>query len=275
MLKQRIITALILAPIAIGGIFFLPPNGFAVFIGAILAIAAWEWGNLSGFEGQPMRVGYALVIAALIAWVTWAPALAALWLAVVFWAMVLFLVKAYPTGTQLWQAPMVRLAMGVPVLVGAYVGLHHLRTADVVLGRLDSNLVLILYSFAIVWAADIGAYFSGRAWGKRKLAPQVSPGKSWAGVYGGLVSVLLLSLLVGWWIEVQARDLLVLVIVTQITAVVSVYGDLFESMLKRHRGIKDSSALLPGHGGVLDRVDSLTAAVPVFAFCASLAGWLH
>jgi len=164
--------------------------------------------------------------------------------------------------------------MGVAVLAGAWLALNHLRVGHLQLGDASSNLLLILYTFLVVWAADIGAYFAGRALGKRKLAPAVSPGKTLAGVWGGLVAVALLAAAVGLWLELPRMVLFQFLLVSLITAVASVFGDLFESMLKRHRGIKDSSQLLPGHGGLLDRLDSLVIAIPVLALCFTALGWL-
>jgi len=117
----------------------------------------------------------------------------------------------------------------------------------------------------LVWCADIGAYFVGRHWGKRKLAPHVSPGKSWEGVYGGLAATTILAILFALWLPLGLVGGITLILITAVVTLASVLGDLLESMLKRHRNIKDSSQLLPGHGGVLDRIDSLTAAIPLFA----------
>jgi len=273
-LKQRIITALILAPIVIGGLFFLPPAGFDIFTGCIISIGAWEWARMSGWQGQPARIAYALLIAVVLYLVRGLPGLTVLMLAAVWWLLALFLVASYPGGTRFWHPSPIRAAMGVAVLVPAWVGLVHLRSGTVELGRMDNNLLLILYNFCIVWAADIGAYFAGRRFGHRKLAPRVSPGKSWAGVYGGLASVLLLGLLVAFWARCSPAQTFGLVAISLVTALVSVLGDLLESMLKRYSGLKDSSQLLPGHGGIMDRIDSLTVAIPVFALCMTLAGWL-
>jgi phosphatidate cytidylyltransferase len=129
---------------------------------------------------------------------------------------------------------------------------------------------LILLIVAVVASADIGGYFTGRAWGKHKLKPAVSPGKTWEGFAGGVAANILLALVL--W-QVTGSNLVILLAIILPTSLVSVLGDLLESMVKRHRGIKDSGALLPGHGGVLDRVDSLTAAAPVFALALLASGW--
>ncbi|WP_309045631.1 phosphatidate cytidylyltransferase [Marinobacter sediminicola] len=274
MLKTRIITALILAPIAIGGIFFLPPLGFALFMAAIITLGAWEWANMSGFEQQPMRIGYAAFIAAILYGLFDVSAVPVLWLALLWWVVCFLLVRNYPAGSGWWGSRPVRALMGVLVLVPAWVGLNHLRAAGFQFGNTDNNLLVILYVFCVVWVADIGAYFAGRAFGKAKLAPRVSPGKSWAGVYGGLVAVTVLALAASSLASASMIETMMLIAATLVTGLVSVLGDLLESMLKRFRGIKDSSALLPGHGGILDRIDSLTAAAPVFALIITQLGWL-
>jgi len=136
----------------------------------------------------------------------------------------------------------------------------------------EANL-LILAVMVLVWGADIGAYFFGRRFGRRKLAPQVSPGKSWEGVFGGLFVTLVLCAVVGVYRDWSISHLLLALLGTALVVMISVVGDLTESMFKRQAGIKDSSNLLPGHGGVLDRIDSLTAAIPVFAALLWLSGW--
>jgi phosphatidate cytidylyltransferase len=273
-LKTRIITALILAPIAIGGIFFLPPLGFALFTGAIITIGAWEWANMSGITGQAGRVGFALAVAAILFGLLDVPAVAVLWLALLWWVVCFLLVRSYPEGSGRWGSATGRAVMGLFVLVPAWIGLNHLRTGGFEFGDSTNNLLLILYVFCIVWVADIGAYFAGRAFGKAKLAPRVSPGKSWAGVWGGLAAVAAFALLIGALAGADSSDIALLVLASLMTGAISVVGDLMESMLKRFRGIKDSSQLLPGHGGIMDRIDSLTAAIPVFALIITQLGWL-
>lgn len=274
MLKTRILTALVLAPIAIGGIFFLPPLGFALFTGAIITVGAWEWANMAGVGSGAGRVVYALITAAILFALLNVPFEVVLWLALVWWLVCFLLVRSYPAGSERWGSLPVRAAMGLLVLVPAWVGLNHMRTGGFQFGDSSSNLLLILYVFCVVWVADIGAYFAGRAFGKAKLAPRVSPGKSWAGVWGGLLAVGLFALLIGFLASAGLSEIFLLVIASLATGLVSVLGDLFESMLKRYRGIKDSSQLLPGHGGIMDRIDSLTAAIPVFALIVTKLGWL-
>ena len=273
-LKTRIITALILAPIAIGGIFFLPPMGFALFTAAIITLGAWEWANMSGLENQPGRIGYAAVIAVILYSLLDVSAVAVLWLALLWWIVCFVLVRSYPAGSERWGSVPVRALMGVLVLVPAWVGLNHLRAGGFQFGDTDNNLLVILYVFCVVWVADIGAYFAGRAFGKAKLAPRVSPGKSWAGVWGGLAAVGVFAIVASTLVSASTAETMLLVAASLITGLVSVLGDLLESMLKRFRGIKDSSRLLPGHGGIMDRIDSLTAAAPVFALIITQLGWL-
>ncbi|MGM0451081.1 MAG: phosphatidate cytidylyltransferase [Pseudomonadota bacterium] len=274
MLKQRVITAVILAPIVVGGLFLLPPTGFAIFTGALLAIAGWEWANLSGFEDGVSRWGVALALVVVMALFQALPVVPLLLVLAAFWLLVAVMVAAYPGAVRLWEPRPMRLLLGIVALVGAWLALNHLRGGELALGHTRSNLLLILYTFLVVWAADIGAYFAGRAFGRRKLAPAVSPGKTWAGVWGGLAVVAGLALVVAWWLDLAGIAVIQFVLVSLLTALASVLGDLFESMLKRHRGIKDSSQLLPGHGGILDRIDSLVVAIPVLASCFTLLGWL-
>jgi len=158
------------------------------------------------------------------------------------------------------------LLIGLLVLLPAWQGL-------VLLKHWPLGNWLILSVMVLVWAADIGAYFSGRAFGKRKLAPQVSPGKSWEGVYGGLAVSLVITLVVGISRDWGVGQILLGLLGAALVVMASVIGDLTESMFKRRSGIKDSSNLLPGHGGVLDRIDSLTAAIPLFAVLLWAAEW--
>jgi phosphatidate cytidylyltransferase len=260
MLKQRIITALILLPIALGGFFLLEGAGFALFIGLVVTLGAWEWARLAGFAGQSARVAYAAVVAAMLFVMYLVPGIApwVLGAAVLWWAAATFLVLTYPRTTHHWANTAAKLVIGLLILLPAWQGLIWIKQGA--LGNWQIMAVMVL-----VWGADVGAYFSGRAFGKRKLAPKVSPGKSWEGVYGGLALSLVITAVVGIVRDWSAAQLLMGLFGAALIVFVSVVGDLTESMFKRQSGIKDSSNLLPGHGGVLDRIDSLTAAIPIFA----------
>ncbi len=268
MLKQRIITALVLLPFALGGFFLLDGGWFALFIGAVVSLGGWEWARLAGFAAQVQRVAYAALVAVLLLALYLLPALApwVLLVGVVWWGLATLLVLGYPGSSRYWEGPAIRLSIGLLILLPAWQGL-------VLFKQWPEANWLILTVMVLVWGADIGAYFSGRRFGKRKLAPRVSPGKSWEGVFGGLLATLLICLLVGLYRGWSTLDLLLALVGTAVVVLVSVVGDLTESMFKRQVGVKDSSNLLPGHGGVLDRIDSLTAAIPLFAALLWLAGW--
>jgi phosphatidate cytidylyltransferase len=275
MLKQRIITALILAAVFLAALFYLPIALFCVFIALVVLVGAWEWANLAGWSAAWQRFGYVAVIALVMILVA---AYLGLWsrndggdveayrslilLGCGWWALALLLVQGYPSSAILWGSTAVRLLMGVMVLIPTWIALVFVRAQP-------EGAWLVLLIVAVVACADIGGYFAGRRWGKHKLKPAVSPGKTWEGFIGGVVANLVLALVL--WL-VTANTLVILVALILPTSLFSVLGDLLESMVKRHRGIKDSSALLPGHGGVLDRVDSLTAAAPVFALALMASG---
>ncbi|WP_404413730.1 phosphatidate cytidylyltransferase [Vreelandella aquamarina] len=259
MLKQRIITAAWLAPLVIAGLFGLEGNAYALFTALIVLLATWEWSNLAGIASPLQRTAYLVFMAVLMVllWLAGSEGSGRLlWVGALGWLVNLYWVTHYPDKTNHWQAPSWRLVMGLWVLLPCWVGFNVLEAA---------GSVWLLFVLLLVWSADIGAYFAGRAWGQRKLAPSVSPGKSWEGVLGGMMATVLLALVFGVWQQLGILGSGLLVLITLVVTLASVLGDLLESMLKRHRQIKDSSQLLPGHGGVLDRVDSLTAAVPLFA----------
>lgn len=268
MLRQRIITALWLLPIALGGFFLLQGGWFALFIGLVVTVGAWEWAHLVGFDAPRQRIGYALGVAFLLLLLYQLPQLAGgvMTLAILWWLAAIGLVLGYPGSQRLWHNRVARMVIGLLILVPAWQGLQLLK-------HWPQGNSLILAVMVLVWVADIGAYFSGKRFGRRKLAVQVSPGKSWEGLYGGLACSLLVTLLVGLYRDWAARDLMMALLGAALVVLISVVGDLTESMFKRQSGIKDSSNLLPGHGGVLDRIDSLTAAVPMFAVLLWLHGW--
>jgi len=268
MLKQRIITALLLLPLALGGFFLLEGGFFALFIGAVVVLGAWEWARLAGFAAQSVRVAYAALVAGLLYLLYLLPALAP-WLllaGIVWWLLATLLVLNYPQSSRYWGGRPGKLFIGLLILLPAWQGLVLLKQWPLANG-------LILAVMALVWGADIGAYFFGKTFGKRKLAPRVSPGKSWEGLFGGLLASLLITAAVGFYRGWVGNELLLALAGAALVVLISVVGDLTESMFKRQAGLKDSSNLLPGHGGVLDRIDSLTAAIPLFAVLLWGAGW--
>lgn len=274
MLKQRIITALIMLPIFLGGLFWTSPVGFAWFTGLLVMVAAWEWARMGGIEAQGGRIAFAVATGALLPLGTSLPSTLVLLLAFVGWTGATWLVMTWPTFKTLWSRPVVRLVSGFLLLQATWLALLNLRTAGWTLAGDVPGELLILYVFLIVWCADVGAYFAGRRWGRRKLAPLVSPGKSVEGAVGGLVAVSVLPFLCGAWAGLDMSAQLMLWLVSLVTAAYSIVGDLLESLAKRVVGLKDSSQILPGHGGIMDRIDSVTAAAPIFCFLLVLLGWL-
>lgn len=192
MLITRVMTALILAPLMLAGIYWLPETGFAAFIGAIVVLGAWEWANLAGFQRLTTRLGMALLTAAALALLWWLQTRTALtWMQLTLWSLLwwlfaLVMVVRYPSSQSWIQQRWVRLLMALPVLLPLWLGLNVLK------GQPNANLVLT-WLMLLVWGADIGAYFAGKTFGNRKLAPSVSPGKTWAGVFGGMGTSVVLS----------------------------------------------------------------------------------
>jgi phosphatidate cytidylyltransferase len=251
-----------------GAVLWLPTNAFAVFFACVVLGGAWEWCGLAGLPRLQHRAAYvaAVAFAMLGLWPIsagrqWLVAIAVLWWAVQ--ALTLLRVRAiaprYGPDPQL-------LAIGLLVLVAPWAALVDLHQ------RSPAGPRLVLFLLLLIWTADIAAYFVGRRLGRVKLAPVVSPGKTREGVYGALAGACLGGLALGWVQSLGIPATLLAAFVCAITVLLSVVGDLYESLLKRRRGLKDSSNLLPGHGGLLDRIDSVTAAAPAFALGIALMG---
>jgi phosphatidate cytidylyltransferase len=255
-LRQRVTTALLLGALIVVILLWLPPVVAVTTVMIVVAAGAWEWGGFLGLDGAGARFGYVAAIALGVV-LTWSltdtePALGLfLWLTLAWWLLALVWLVLAPA----WGGRGARALAGFAVLVPAAVGIGKLVAME------PRGQALLLFLLVLIAAADVGAYFGGRALGKRKLAPRVSPNKTWEGLLSGMLASVAAALAGGLLFrEPLGRWLLVCLVV----ALVSVVGDLVESMFKRQVGLKDSSGLLPGHGGVLDRVDSLTAAGPVF-----------
>jgi phosphatidate cytidylyltransferase len=275
--KQRIITALVLAPLAISAIFFLPLKFFMLFGAAIFLLASKEWAAfVSKTPSFSTIYLFALFLGATLmlmpAGTIWKDSvpnsylLYGLLTAVVWWCIALMLVIRYPKSASLWQSnQIIKSVFGLLTLVPFFWGLVLLRSVNIN-HDFFFGAQLLMFVFLLVWAADTGAYFAGKAFGKYKLAPNVSPGKTIEGFLGGLVCALVVSYFASLFFVISDEKLMVFFVASIITTLVSALGDLTESIFKREAGLKDSGTLLPGHGGILDRIDSLTAAVPVFAF---------
>jgi phosphatidate cytidylyltransferase len=260
--------------LALAGIFGTDVQGFYWFVGAIVAVAAWEWARLSGYERQSLRVSYAVYVAIWLIFVRYIPATPILYVGLAWWLIAIVLVLRYPGTSRFWRQRSVKLGIGLLILIPFWKTMLALREAQMLVD-IDLGVHLVLfYALLLIWAADTGAYFAGRAFGKAKLAPAVSPGKSWAGAWGGLGCTVVLALVAAFWLDLSSALTIQLVVVTVIAAIVSIFGDLTESLFKREAGIKDSSNLLPGHGGVLDRIDSLTASIPVLTALLYSFSWI-
>jgi len=260
MLKLRILSSLLLVPVVVWALFGWPLPWFAAFIGLFILSGAWEWSGLAGVQNIWAKAGFVLVVTIISlliflrpVWIE--PVLA---VALVFWVVVLVeQLRRTPLAGGILATRARRIACGLVVLVTTWVAIVALR-------QQPRGEWLSLFLYLLVWGADSGAYFAGSRFGKHKLAPTVSPGKTWEGVAGGLAWVVVLVIaaaIARSWPPLIVAGWLVIALAS---AMVSVLGDLFESRTKRVAGVKDSGSLIPGHGGVMDRIDAMTAAAPVF-----------
>jgi phosphatidate cytidylyltransferase len=265
-LAQRIATAAVLVAICLPPVLFLPLAVSHALLGVFVGVGAWEWSAFAAHSQRIFRFAYTgaiLVAIVLFATVNVTPgAVIMLVKASLLWWLIAFVwILRFPTRI----GRITVMICGFLVLVPAWISL------DTLLSQRPMGRSLFLMTLAIVWAADVGAYFAGRLWGRVKLAPSVSPGKTWEGVFGGLVLAALTSMagasLLGYPVPVAVP-------LGLSVAAISIVGDLTISMFKRNAGLKDSGHLFPGHGGMLDRVDSVTAAAPLFLLEASWLGWV-
>lgn len=260
MIQQRIKTALVLAALLLLVLFVVPAMWASALLAVFIGVGVWEWTRLAGLSETGPRIGFlaaAVVSGAAAMWLAHAGMLTALeWVGVAIWVVGLNWMLRFPVAVPRafsWAAGLIALPLGWLFL---------------------STLIIYhgpdwtLFLFAIVAGADVGAFFAGRSFGKNKLAPAVSPGKTWEGVAGGLLLAGLVGLAGGLWFGVSP---VATAVMGAVVAGFSILGDLTVSMLKRDVGLKDSGSIFPGHGGVLDRIDSLLAALPLFLICL---GWI-
>ncbi len=274
-MKQRIITALILAPLVILAIFYLSLPWFMVALGVVTMIGAWEWTQFVNASSRYLALVPAVVASAVsYFWLSPDQSILStlndshqlvLMIGALWWVFSSYLAISYPKSRSWWEnSKVLRHLFGLLTLLPFFWSVIFLRAES---AMVDSfyGAKLVLFVCLIVWAADSGAYFAGKSFGRHKMAPAVSPNKTIEGLLGGVVAAMLVGWLFAGWFGIQFESLPVMLLTILLTVVISVLGDLVESMFKRVSGIKDSSNIIPGHGGILDRIDSLTAAFPVFA----------
>jgi phosphatidate cytidylyltransferase len=268
MLKTRLPTAVILLAVFLAALFLLPPNGWVAFCAVACALAAWEWGALAALA-KPGRCIYVMIVLAVAGSLAAIPGVRAAELHAplpVYYAAAFFWLVMAPLW--IWRGPYgagraVMFAAGLMVLVPALAAIIDLRSIDP---------VLLLSVMGLVWTSDTAAYLAGRRFGRRKLAPAVSPGKTWEGVVGALIAVMIYAMV--WvrfggttrmpaWVGEGPAGAAWMVLLLLGLALGGIIGDLFESLIKREAGVKDSGTLLPGHGGVLDRIDALLPVLPL------------
>ena len=260
MLKARVITAAVLLPLLLLAIWLLPTNYFAWIAGIVITIAAWEWGDLVHPGSDTLRLSSAIIFLIVSVIAFYIPlnllpffVAAPLWIMIFVWIL---LFQADISFLLHWR--WLRFILGTIVLSTSYYALLFLH-------HLPHGPFWITYVLFVVFATDTGAYFSGRAFGKTHLISKVSPNKTWEGLLGGVLLSVIMAFVVAYLIPFVHPHMFIFVFISAIVSLVSIVGDLFESMLKRMVGIKDSGNILPGHGGILDRIDSILSALPIAA----------
>jgi phosphatidate cytidylyltransferase len=273
MLKQRLLTVVVVLPLLLACIFLLPNPGWALLMTVPTTLAALEWSKLSGYGRRARAMFVAAVLASCLLLIAVAagprsPAMVMNLATVLFVLALLFWAIAVPVWLySKWQVshPLLLAVAGWIVLVPAWLAVV----------RLQQSAWLLLVVLGVVWIADTAAYFAGHRFGRNKLAPQISPGKTWEGVIGAYIAVLGYALAASLILQPSANgyDHLAVLLFACVLTAFGIVGDLFESWIKRQAGAKDSGQLLPGHGGVLDRIDSLTAALPFAALYFIQVAW--
>lgn len=278
MLLPRILTAIILASVIVSAIFLLPTIYFYLLITIIVLVAAWEWTNLSEIDKIPAKLIFLLYLIIPMLGVTfWTQILEVLsvlmerpkikeysgaleWLVigpVLFWISMMLLIKKMPDFL---------LNIKLKKSYKAFIGWFVLFSAWMFLTKLRAyyGTGAVMYFLVLIWAADIAAYASGKKWGKDKLAPMISPKKTIQGMYGAIFSAIICAIILAWYYGYPLMIAADFALLSVLTVLISIYGDLFFSLVKRQKGVKDSGSILPGHGGILDRVDSVIAAAPFY-----------
>ncbi len=266
MLIQRILTAIPLAALVVWIILFQPTRSVDYLLTLVTFIAASEWAGLALVKSRLLRYLYA----GLVLVIPWLFLLRfehlAIWLvyaAVIWWFSLTYYLKRACPRHAVSGIQVDKLLIALVILPAAFIAMHLIHTLPP-MGDMPAGKWWLMYALALVWVADIGAYFSGKRFGKTKLSPQISPGKTREGLYGALLLTTLYTLIVSYFFNLDRETAILLLLLSVMMTLISVTGDLYVSFLKREAGIKDSGMLLPGHGGMLDRIDSVLAAMPVF-----------
>lgn len=270
MLKARIATAAVLIPIVITLIFFANTVWFSAFFALIVAIGAWEWGGLSKLNDKA-KYSYVIISLLILFAICWLNNLfvykSTILTGVLYWLIAVVLVVFYQKQRNLLpRNSSILMLVGLLLLIPMWSSLVILKS------NAETGPVLIMLLMLLIWGADTAAYFAGKKWGKRKLANHVSPGKTWEGTIAGFVAGVVIAVAYVIVSNKNLGDGLIFIGISILTVIGSVFGDLMESIVKREAGQKDSGNILPGHGGVMDRIDSLTAASPIFVFGLILTG---
>jgi len=258
MFKLRVLSALVLLPLVVIAILKLPTVYVAVASGLFFALAAWEWLNMTVLKSMSVRlflllmlcvVAYSLLSSGIpVEWVYW--------LSLIWWIWGFIGICYYPRGAKIWRYVLLQPFVGLVLFVPAWLAFNELHATE-------QGPIWVLLGCCLIWGADIGAYCSGKLFGKTKLVESVSPGKTWAGLYGALAAGCLIIAIFYYWYNPDF-SLIYAIWLALITIILSVIGDLVESLLKRVYGVKDSGNLIPGHGGAFDRIDSMLAAFPIY-----------
>lgn len=263
-LGQRLLTAALLIPVVVWLVMYSPDIAFISVLSVIVLIAGYEWGALSGLDSKSSRYILALTVFAFshgLIFLNDTILYSLFYASLIFWLLVIALIIVRPQFLLTINIQQNAMFLLGHLVVGlTFISLYQIRFNFI------QGPELLMYLLLLIWIADSGAYFAGRAFGKHKLSPLVSPGKSLEGAAGGLLACLLFSFFASPYFSIANSA--IFMIMSIFIAVVSVYGDLFESLMKRRANVKDSGSILPGHGGILDRIDSLIAAGPVFVACA-------
>ena len=263
MLKSRLLSAFLMGPLILWAIYAMPETPFAIFSLILVSLGAWEWSIFAGWLKPIERKLYFIInvlfFVAILILNNLDLNLVIVAASLFWWAICIPLLLSFPfKGNPLLHTRAVKTLVGFVLLVATLVSMISIRN--------DTNYgsEYVLYIILIIWFADSGAYFAGRSLGKNKLIPNVSPGKTWEGVAGAIVVTLIVSFVSLNLLNIPSSHSLSFILVTLVTVIYSIVGDLSESMFKRMANIKDSGSLIPGHGGILDRIDSLMSALPIF-----------